>query len=105
MPLVVVYRLLIGAFFLASPDVFSRFLDPLAPGDLHCCSAVDDVVCLYCVDHFIQSDRPARRQALSTGVVAAVILVVIGQSLGLVLVNKQTILFIGGIVLVLDAVH
>jgi len=96
---------LIGTYFLVSDAVFRQILDPMwilaifVVGPLLALLAV-------CTSLMISSRTtdPRVAEQLSALIVLPLILVVIGQSLGLILINSQVILFIGVIVAVLDVI-
>lgn len=96
---------LVGAYFLASPAVFSRFLDPLW---LVAIGLVAPLLTMLsaCVALIISSraSDPRVAEQLSALILLPVILVVIGQSVGLILVNRATMLAVLAIVAVVDAV-
>lgn len=94
----------VGAYFLASPAVFDKFLDPLW---LIAILFVAPLLTMTsaCIALIISSraSDPRVAEQLSALVLLPIILVVIGQSLGLVLINRQLMLLILVIVVLADA--
>ncbi len=94
---------LLGVWLLASPPVFGRVLDPLwllaiiVLGPLLALLAV-------CFAILISSrvSDPRVAEQLSALIVVPLILLVVGQSVGLILINRQVILFLVGLVALLD---
>lgn len=99
------FLFLAGAYFLASPDVFGRFLDPqwliaifLVAPLLTMLSA-----CIALIISSRASD-PRVAEQLSALVLLPIILLVIGQAVGLILINRQIMLLILAGAVVLDGV-
>ena len=96
---------MIGVRFLVSDAVFSRLLDPMwllaifGVGPLLALLAV----CFGLIISSRASD-PRVAEQLAALIVLPLILLVVGQSLGLILINRQMILFIGLVVAALDVV-
>jgi ABC-2 type transport system permease protein len=96
---------LVGTYFLVSDAVFSQVLDPMwllaifIVGPLLALLAV-------CTSLMISSRAtdPRVAEQLSALIVLPLILLVIGQSIGLILIDSQVILLIGIVVAVLDVV-
>ncbi len=96
---------LAGARFLVSDAVFSRLVDPMwflaifIVGPLLALLAV-------CVALLISSrvSDPRAAEQLSALIVLPLLLIVIGQSLGFILIDSRAIMLIGLVVAVLDAV-
>lgn len=95
---------IVGAFFLASRDVFARFLDA------HWLIAILLVAPLLtmlsaCVAIIISSRAtdPRVAEQLSALVLLPIILLVIGQSVGLILIDRDIMLIVLAVVVVLDA--
>ena len=96
---------LIGVRLLASPAIFSEFF---AAQWLLAILVVAPLLTLLsaCVAVIVSSrvSDPRVAEQLSSVVILPLILLVIGQSVGLILIDRQVILLMGAIVLVLDAV-
>lgn len=96
---------MIGARLLVSDAVFSRLLDPMW---LLAIFVVGPLLALMsvCFGLMISSRAtdPRVAEQLSALIVLPLILLVIGQSMGLILINRQMILIIGAIVAVLDVI-
>lgn len=96
---------LVGTRLLVSDAVFSRIMDPMwllaifIVGPLLALLAV----CFSLMISARVSD-PRVAEQLSVLIVLPLILIVIGQSVGFILINQQTILFIGALVAVIDIV-
>jgi ABC-2 type transport system permease protein len=96
---------LIGTYFLVSDAVFRQVLDPMwllaifIVGPLLALLAV-------CTSLMISSraSDPRTAEQLSALIILPLILLVIGQSLGFILINSRAILLIGVIVAVLDVI-
>ncbi len=95
---------LIGVRLLASPAIFSEFF---AAQWLLAILVVAPLLTLLsaCVAVIVSSrvSDPRVAEQLSSVVILPLILLVIGQSVGLILIDRQVILLMGAIVLVLDA--
>jgi len=96
---------LIGVRLLASPAIFAEFF---AAQWLLAILVVAPLLTLLsaCVAVIVSSrvSDPRVAEQLSSVVILPLILLVIGQSVGLILINRQIILLMGVVVLVLDAV-
>jgi ABC-2 type transport system permease protein len=96
---------MIGVRFLVSDAVFSRLLDPMW---LLAIFVVGPLLALLAVCFgLIISSRvsdPRVAEQLAALIVLPLIFLVVGQSLGLILINRQMILLIGFVVAVLDVV-
>ena len=96
---------LLGARFMVNDTVFARLLDPMwflaifVVGPLMAVMAVSVAVM---VSSRVNDPRVAEQ--LSGAVILPIILLVVGQSVGLVIISREIILLIGGVVLVVDAV-
>jgi ABC-2 type transport system permease protein len=95
---------LVGARLLVDDEVFRHLLDPLW---LIAIFVVGPLLTLLAVNvALIVSSRvtdPRVAEQLSGVVILPLILLVVGQSVGLVLLNRQLILAIGAVVILLDA--
>jgi ABC-2 type transport system permease protein len=96
---------LVGAWLLAPPAVFAEFFDA------HWLLAIFVVAPLLtilstCVAVIVSSrvTDPRVAEQLAAVVILPLILLIVGQSMGLVLIDRQLMILIGVIVLVLDAV-
>jgi len=96
---------LLGVRLLASPAIFGEFF---AAQWLLAILVVAPLLTLLsaCVAVIVSSrvSDPRVAEQLSSVVILPLILLVIGQSVGLILINRQIILLMGVVVLVLDAV-
>lgn len=96
---------LLGSRLMVNDTVFMRLLDPMwllaifLVGPL---LAVMSVSVAVMVSARVTDPRVAEQ--LSGAVILPIILLVVGQSVGLVLISRELILILGGIVLVLDVV-
>lgn len=93
----------VGAYFLASPDVFSRFLDPMWLIAIFFVAPLLTMLSA-CIALIISSRAtdPRVAEQLSALILLPIILVVVGQSVGLILINRQVMLIILVVVAVLD---
>jgi len=96
---------LIGARFMVNDAVFARLLEPMwllaifVVGPLMAVMAVSVAVM---VSSRVNDPRVAEQ--LSGAVILPIILLVVGQSIGLVLISQELILIIGGVVLLRDII-
>lgn len=95
---------LAGAYFLASPDVFSRFLDPLWLIAIFLVAPLLTMLSA-CIALIISSraSDPRVAEQLSALVLLPIILLVIGQAVGYILINREIMLIIFVVVALLDA--
>ena len=95
---------LIGAYFLTSPEVFGKFLDPLWLIAIFLVAPLLTMLSA-CIALIISSraSDPRVAEQLSALVLLPIILLVVGQAVGLILVDRTMMLVILGVVVVLDA--
>ncbi|MCA9921272.1 MAG: ABC transporter permease [Anaerolineales bacterium] len=96
---------LIGARLMVNDIVFARLLEPMwllaifIVGPLLAMMAVSVAVMVSA-----RVNDPRVAEQLSGAVILPIILLIVGQSVGLVLISQELILVIGGVVLVLDLI-
>ncbi len=94
---------LIGAYLLASPAVFAKFLDPLWFIAIFLVAPLLTMLSA-CIALIISSraSDPRVAEQLAALVLLPIILVVIGQAVGLILINREIMLIIFVVVALLD---
>lgn len=94
---------LVGAYFLSSPDVFSKFLDPMWLIAIFLVAPLLTMLSA-CIALIISSRAtdPRVAEQLSALVLLPIILVVVGQAVGLILINRDIMLIILAAVALLD---
>ncbi len=96
---------LLGARFMTSPAVFAEFFDAHWLLAILVVSPLLSVLST-CIAVIISSrvTDPRVAEQISAVVILPVVLLIIGQSVGLILIDRQIMLWIGLIVLVLDVI-